>query len=127
MSFQHNDGGRAAAGFAGESGDCVCRAIAIASGLPYTDVYKALNAGSRAERLPKPGKGARMRSSARNGVFTGKAWFKRYMTSIGARWVPCMTIGSGCTVHVRADELLTRRYAMRLWVLDFLTIRRCGA
>lgn len=35
MQFQYNDGGRAEAGFKGTTGDCVCRAIAIATERPY--------------------------------------------------------------------------------------------
>lgn len=115
MKFVYNDGGRKASGFKGEYvGDCVCRAISIASGIPYADVYKALNAGGNTERLPRAGKGSRLRSTARNGVFTHKAWFKRYMTSLGARWVPTMGIGTGCTVHVRKDELPSGRLVLML-------------
>jgi len=33
IKFVKHDGGRAAAGFKGKSGDCVTRAIAIATGL----------------------------------------------------------------------------------------------
>ena len=33
-NWLYNDGGRTAAGFKGETGDCVTRAIAIATGLP---------------------------------------------------------------------------------------------
>jgi hypothetical protein len=42
--FVYNDGGRAAAGFKGETGDCACRAIAIATGKPYREVHDGLNA-----------------------------------------------------------------------------------
>jgi len=35
MEHQYNDGGRKAAGFKGDTGDCVARSIAIASGLHY--------------------------------------------------------------------------------------------
>jgi hypothetical protein len=41
--FVCNDGGRAAAGFKGRTGDCACRAIAIATGKPYREVYDGLN------------------------------------------------------------------------------------
>ena len=34
-----DDGGRAAAGYKGETNDCACRAIAIATGMPYQKVY----------------------------------------------------------------------------------------
>lgn len=98
----HNDGGRAAAGFKGEAGDCVARAVAIASGKPYAEVYAALAGGTGAQRAGKRGKRA---TSARNGINTTRKWFKDYMRAIGFEWVPCMTIGSGCQVHLRRDEL----------------------
>ncbi len=40
--FVWNDGGRAAAGYVGHCGDCAVRAIAIATGQPYREVYDAL-------------------------------------------------------------------------------------
>jgi hypothetical protein len=42
--FVYNDGGRAAAGFEGWTGDCTCRAIAIATGKPYQEVHDGLSA-----------------------------------------------------------------------------------
>ena len=42
--FVYNDGGRAAAGFNGTTGDCPCRAISIATGKPYREVHDGLNA-----------------------------------------------------------------------------------
>ena len=42
--WQYNDGGRAAAGFHGETGDCVCRAVAIVTGKRYAEVYDELSA-----------------------------------------------------------------------------------
>jgi hypothetical protein len=44
MRYVYDDGGRAAAGFDRRTGDCVCRAIAIATGKPYREVYDGLNA-----------------------------------------------------------------------------------
>jgi hypothetical protein len=104
MTFQINDGGRAAAGFRGETGDCVCRAIAIAAELPYAEVYVALNEAALRER---PRVGRRKRSSARTGIQIPT--IRRYLTSIGWRWVPTMQIGSGCKVHLRANELPSGR------------------
>ncbi len=98
MQFIYGDGGRTAAGFKGAAGDCVTRAIAIASRRPYLEVYNAINEASRAERRRKLGK-----SSARTGVH--KPTSRRYLESIGAKWTPTMQIGSGCKVHLRADEL----------------------
>lgn len=102
MEFTRNDGGRAAAGFKGNAGDCVTRAVAIATGLPYIDVYNALGEGSRAQRKTKRSK---VKSSARNGVNTNRKWFKDYMTALGWEWIPTMTIGSGCRVHLDSNEL----------------------
>src|SRR5262245_1202171 len=45
--FQFNDGGRASAGINGSNGDCVTRAIAIATGKCYLEVYNALQNGLR--------------------------------------------------------------------------------
>lgn len=100
--FIHNDGGRAAAGFKGNTGDCVVRAVAIASGLPYQEVYDALSEGCRTQKLTKRSK---PKSSARNGVYVRRKWFRDYMASIGFKWTPTMRIGSGCKVHLCAEEL----------------------
>ena len=98
MEYIYNDGGRAAAGFKGKTGDCVARAVAIASGKPYAEVYAALADGMGSQRKSKG-------RTARNGVSVRRKWFKDYMASIGFKWVPTMLIGSGCKVHLNADEL----------------------
>ena len=102
IQFVENDGGRAAAGFKGAAGDCVCRAVAIASGIPYAEVYSRLAKATGAQR---PGKRGQRSSSARNGINTNRKWFSDYMQSIGFTWTPTMKIGSGCKVHLSADEL----------------------
>jgi hypothetical protein len=98
--FRFNDGGRAAAGYRGKTGDCVVRSIAIATGLPYQHVYDLVNRASTHERT---GTRKRGKSDARTGVY--KSTIKRVMKSLGWVWTPTMQIGSGCTVHLRADEL----------------------
>ena len=45
-TFVYNDGGRKLAGRKGDTGDCVTRAVAIASGLPYLEVYNVLAEGN---------------------------------------------------------------------------------
>ena len=100
IEFQYDDGGRAAAGFRGTTGDCVTRAIAIATGKPYREVYDALNGYAKRERR---GKRKRSTSNARTGVH--KPTTRRYLADLGWEWTPTMAIGSGCTVHLRADEL----------------------
>ena len=102
MPFVQDDGGRAAAGFRGSAGDCVARSVAIASGLHYAEVYKALAAGTGAQRATR---GHRKGATARNGINTGRKWFKDYMASIGAVWTPTMKVGQGCKVHLLAGEL----------------------
>jgi hypothetical protein len=100
--FIHNDGGRAVAGFKGAAGDCVVRAVAIAAQLPYKEVYDALSDGCRNQAT---GRNKKRKSSAAEGVNTDRKWFKDYMRSIGFEWTPTMTIGSGCKVHLRSEEL----------------------
>jgi hypothetical protein len=100
QGFLYDDGGRSAAGYQGAAGDCVCRSIAIATRRPYQEVYDALNALGAQERT---GKRKRGKSSARLGVY--KNAIRKYMASIGWRWVPTMQIGQGCTVHLCAEEL----------------------
>jgi hypothetical protein len=101
MTFIHDDGGRALAGYTGKAGDCVTRAIAIAAQLPYQQVYDAI-AACNASYKGRKGRGAK---SARNGAWTQGVAFKRYMASIGWVFVPTMRIGSGCTVHLHDGEL----------------------
>jgi hypothetical protein len=106
-----DDGGRAAAGFKGHAGDCVCRAVAIASGKPYAEVYAALAGGTGAQRAGKRGKRA---ASARSGINVTRKWFKDYMTALGFRWTPTMGIGTGCKVHLLKGELPMGRLVVSL-------------
>ena len=100
MEFKYNDGGRAEAGFKGTTGDCVCRAIAIATERPYKEVYDLINKFAKNERTGKRKTG---KSSARTGVYKGT--IKKVMEYYGWTWVPTMLIGQGCTVHLRDGEL----------------------
>jgi hypothetical protein len=109
VGFVYNDGGRAEAGYKGEAGDCVARAIAIATERPYLEVYASLNQHAQRERRSKRKRG---KSSARTGVY--KPTIRRYMDALGWEWVPTMEIGSGCQVHLRADELPSGRLVVSL-------------
>jgi hypothetical protein len=109
IHFVFDDGGRAAAGYKGKTGDCVTRAITIATGLPYQQVYELVNAASVGERT---GKGKRRTSSARTGVY--KPTIRKIMEHLGWKWTPTMAIGQGCKVHLRADELPTGRLVVNL-------------
>lgn len=100
MKFVYDDGGRSKYFKAEQVGDCVTRAIAIATEQDYKVVYDAINRLAKQEKVT-PRK--RSISSARNGVY--KETIRKYMNSIGWKWHPTMEIGKGCTVHLREDEL----------------------
>ena len=100
MEWVDDDGGREAAGYKGNTGDCLCRAVAIVTQRNYKAVYGHINSICVHERKTKS---RRSKSSARTGVYT--ATVKRIMRELGFSWVPTMQIGSGCTTHLRSDEL----------------------
>lgn len=108
MRLVLNDGGRADAGFKGTApGDCVTRAIAIATGEPYRTVYDALNAAT------KPGRRRGKRGGARTGV--PRKVYEPYLRSLGWVWVPVMKIGSGCTMRLASNTFpQSGRYIARL-------------
>lgn len=103
-----NDGGRAAAGYKGSAGDCVARAIAIASGEPYAKVYNRLASGNALQRRGKRPSRGHGKFSAAHGINTGRKWFKDYMRELGFTWTPTMSIGSGCQHHLRPGEIPMR-------------------
>jgi len=106
----YDDGGRAAAGCRGAAGDCVVRAVAIATEQPYQEVYEALAGVNASTRC----RGVAGRRSARNGIRTSSTAFRRYMQDLGWEWTPTMGIGTGCTVHLHDDELPDGRLIVKL-------------
>ena len=109
VKFVYNDGGRAAAGFKGTAGDCAVRAVAIAAEISYQEAYDLINRHSKNE---KPSKRRKRKSSSRTGVH--RVTFHKVMEELGWSWTPTMQIGSGCTVHVREDELPSGRLILNL-------------
>ncbi len=108
MKFQFNDGGRQAAGYKGDAGDCVTRSIAIATGIPYQEVYDMLSEGNATQRRSKKKLrfgNKHQKKSAAHGICTTRKWFKDYMASLGFTWKPTMLIGQGCKVHLKDGEL----------------------
>ena len=73
IGYEYNDGGRKAAGYKGEAGDCVARAISIlmTNGVPTAESYRAAYstvADYEVTRRVKRGKRvARVARTARNG------------------------------------------------------------
>ena len=90
MKWIYNDGGRSLYFDAKNVGDCAIRAIAIATGKDYKDVYNQLKSYNHGK-------------SCRNG--TPKNVDKKYLLDLGWKWHPCMSIGSGCKVHLNEDDL----------------------
>jgi hypothetical protein len=108
LPWTYDNGGRAAAGYKGRTGDCVTRAISIGTGMGYQSVYDLVNDVSQDERTQyyRRGKRAgtvRSRSSARTGVF--KPTTRKVLAQLGWQWHPTMAIGSGCQVHLAQGEL----------------------
>lgn len=89
IAFQLDDGGRAAAGYKGKARDCVVRAISIAEGRDYSDVYRDLGQASKQYASTHNNKVARKiehcGSSPRNGVF--KEVYMEYLKSRGWRYI----------------------------------------
>lgn len=108
IEWVYDDGGRAEAEFKGETRDCVCRAVAIATGKPYREIYDRINELAKLER-PRGGKN---RSSARTGVH--RSTQDKLMAELGFEWTPTMEIGAGCQVHLAAAELPSGRLVVRL-------------
>lgn len=90
MFVIYNDGGRSKYFTAKNVRDCAVRAIAIATGKDYMEVYKALKEMNKGE-------------SCRNG--TPKKVSRKLLEQWGWKWVACTGIGKGCTMHMIEDEL----------------------
>lgn len=111
--FKFNDGGRKLAGYKGTTGDCVTRAIAIATKKPYQEVYDDLHRLSKlysqtkntrvAKTMRKAKSGSLRSTSPRNGVY--KEVYRPYLESLGWKWITCNTIGQKEKVHLDSREL----------------------
>lgn len=116
MRYQHNDGGRALAGYKGDAGDCVVRAIAIATETPYQTVYDELEKSNHSHMLGSNDRVAKKLAARgttpRNGNF--RKVYELYLATKGWVFHPTMSIGSGCKVHMRAEELPAGRIIVRL-------------
>lgn len=95
LDYNYNDGGRSKYFKAERVGDCVTRAIAIASQRDYKEIYDLINAEEKKARKYK--------GSARNGAY--KSNYEKVIKRLGGEWHSCMSIGSGCTTHLRAGEI----------------------
>jgi len=105
MKFVYDDGGRKEAGRKGDAGDCVTRAIAIATGRPYAQVYDDMAQGNAEQRITKRSRKSHGKRTASRGISVQRKWFKDYMAALAWKWMPTMGIGTGCTVHLIDGEL----------------------
>jgi hypothetical protein len=107
LKLEVDDGGRAAAGYKGQAGDCVVRSIAIVTGMPYQKVYDDLYDANEVFRTTSKTKLARSlkqkNDSPRSG--THRVVLKKYLVQLGFKWTPTMFVGQGCKVHLKKEEL----------------------
>lgn len=108
VKYVYHDGGRAAAGFKGKrASDCVARAIAIATGLPYREVYDRLAEGNQTQRVTKRVSKRRAgRRTASEGINTDRKWFNDYMSELGFEWYTFTEIGRPSRIRLTDDESL---------------------
>lgn len=105
MEFIYSDGGRSKY-FKGEAGDCVCRAICNATGRDYKEVYDELNEFVKYEKEHSRRRKHKLsdKKSVRDGV--PKSLSRKYIEKVlGWQWYPFTTIGTGCQVHLKTEEL----------------------
>jgi hypothetical protein len=89
MRVRYDDGGRSKYFAASNVGDCVTRALAIATQSDYKEVYNAIT--------------KIVGYTPRNGVRSKDT--KKVMELCGGVWHPTMKVGSGCTTHLEDDEI----------------------
>lgn len=100
MKLVYSTGGREQYFKATGVGDCTVRAIVLATGKDYLEVYNELHTLSK--ELMK-GKKPKHKLSPRNGVANSVT--KTYMENLGWKWVPTMGIGTGCKVKMTTNDL----------------------
>lgn len=97
MKWIYSDGGRSNY-FKGSANDCVCRSIAIANNMDYKDVYDLINSYIDKEPLDE-----KYINNARDGI--SKELSRKILEDLGWIYTPTMKFGSGCTIHLKKEEL----------------------
>lgn len=91
IEFVYTDGGREKAGFKGTTGDCVIRAIAVATEKDYKEVYNDIYEATRKYAETRNNKLARHlrnhpnKMSPREGVY--KEIYRPYLESLGWKYI----------------------------------------
>lgn len=114
IQFKYDDGGRAYAGFKGTAGDCVVRAIAIATELPYRQIYDDLTFLNKLWSENGRSKSAKRNKSTSVRAGVHREVWEPYLLQIGWNWTPTMKVGQGCKVHLKTDELPSGRLICRV-------------
>ena len=102
LTLIQSDGGRSHFPRPGGPRDCAVRAIANGTCLPYRTVWGIVDEENSRDRITR---GRRLKGKLRADQGVRSATFRRLMLGLGWQWTPTMFIGSGCRVHLRADEL----------------------
>lgn len=108
MKFIYDDGGRSKWYDSTAPGDCVARAISIATEKDYLRVYSELTILLKASKQTKSIRGKTPRTGIPMGIM------KKYLLSLGWKWIPTMGIGTGCKVHMKSEELPSGRIIARV-------------
>jgi hypothetical protein len=98
MNFTYDDGGRSAAGFKGKTDDCVCRALAIATGKPYQEIYDFIKECGGNPRV--------------GGIKT--PLLKKICEKLGARYFATAKVGQPSTVKLIETHLPAGRVVVNL-------------
>ena len=96
IEYIYDDGGRKAAGYKGDTGDCAVRAIAIAADADYQHVYKAMCDAMQEHGYVASGNAYRQKrkdgGKRKRGQLNGKQVQQEVMAQFGFRKV---TLGAG--------------------------------
>ena len=108
MKVVLTDGGRSQYFKTKTNNECVVRAIVIATGMNYLEVYNELSERQKVWANTSRSKRAKTclkkgASISKNGVYD-EAW-KPYLDELGFVYTATMGIGTGCKVHLKAEEL----------------------
>jgi len=112
VGFKFDDGGRKAAGYKGDADDCVTRALAIVliqtgrmnnPAKAYQSIYDEIFQMQKECYKRKRKTRRKTAPSPREGTY--KKVTKEILQKYGGEWKATMQIGSGCQVHLRANEL----------------------
>jgi hypothetical protein len=97
MKWIYNDGGKSKY-FQDKSNDSVCRAISIATNLDYKYVHDLIDKYIEDEHLDDE-------YVNNSKPYLAKQISKKLLNDLGWTWIPKMKYGSGCTTHLRENEL----------------------